>query len=560
MVKKIYYPIIMAMAILAGLLLILRQSAYADTIVQAPANTWCVKPGGGGGCYASIQLAINAAANNDVINVAAGTYLEHITVNKNVKIYGAGWPNTIIDGAYASAQPVVYFPPGISSTAVLSGVQVTRGGSGTPATSSNNGGGIKIDTSSPTIINTWANNNTATNGGGVYVSGGTPKLQNVPAWNNQVIGSGGGYALQGNAVVTITADYLGTNGTIWWNSAGIEGGGVYIYQATASISGLRIFWNNSYTGGGIDLETLNDTVRLFDNTIASNYASNSGGGMYINQVYNFEITGNIIYTNTASTGNGGGGAAIYESGGSFSSNIVQDNATPGFGGGVLVGALSNLTFRYNWFLSNEAAIGGGMSVISSTPLIDANVFFSNTATNYGGAIELFQNTTFSLTNNMLARNTSPDAAGISIDESTVNFINNTVADNLGSGIWVRNSSGGTIVNNLVTGNSGNGVENYNDSSTGYTLDYNDVYNNPYVSFSAGAHDLSLDPLYQASGVDLLQYYHLQTSSPVSKTGSLSWAPGLDIDAQQRKIGSSVSMGADEIRYVNLLPLVFKNYP
>jgi hypothetical protein len=116
------------------------------------------------------------------------------------------------------------------------------------------------------------------------------------------------------------------------------------------------------------------------------------------------------------------------------------------------------------------------------------------------------------------------------------------------------------VNNLVTGNSGNGVENYNDSSTGYTLDYNDVYNNPYVSFSAGAHDLSLDPLYQASGVDLLQYYHLQTSSPVSKTGSLSWAPGLDIDAQQRKIGSSVSMGADEIRYVNLLPLVFKNYP
>ena len=40
----------------------------------AAAKTICVNPAGSNGCFAKIQAAVNAAAANDVINVARGKY------------------------------------------------------------------------------------------------------------------------------------------------------------------------------------------------------------------------------------------------------------------------------------------------------------------------------------------------------------------------------------------------------------------------------------------------------------------------------------------------------
>lgn len=50
----------------------------------------CVNPGGTGGCYATIQEAIDAAAPEDTINVAAGTYILSSTINisKSVTLLG----------------------------------------------------------------------------------------------------------------------------------------------------------------------------------------------------------------------------------------------------------------------------------------------------------------------------------------------------------------------------------------------------------------------------------------------------------------------------------------
>src|SRR5580704_11482935 len=63
----------------------------------ARATTLCVNPGGTGGCYATIQLAVNAAAANDVINVAAGTYTEDVTIGKPLSLMGAGAGQSFID-------------------------------------------------------------------------------------------------------------------------------------------------------------------------------------------------------------------------------------------------------------------------------------------------------------------------------------------------------------------------------------------------------------------------------------------------------------------------------
>ena len=68
--------------------------------------TLCVNPGGTSGCYARIQVAVIAAAPNDTINVAAGTYTETVTIGKPLSLVGAGRSATTID---ATGLPVAIF-------------------------------------------------------------------------------------------------------------------------------------------------------------------------------------------------------------------------------------------------------------------------------------------------------------------------------------------------------------------------------------------------------------------------------------------------------------------
>lgn len=64
---------------------------------QLFAATLCVNPGGTSGCFAKIGDAVAAAAKNDTIQVAAGTYAEDVVIGKPLSLVGAGWSSTIIN-------------------------------------------------------------------------------------------------------------------------------------------------------------------------------------------------------------------------------------------------------------------------------------------------------------------------------------------------------------------------------------------------------------------------------------------------------------------------------
>ncbi len=83
-----------------AIVLALTAGGVALTAAPAQAATLCVNPGGTGGCFATIQGAINAAApSGDSIQIASGTYNESkVLVNKSLTIQGAGPGQTILDG------------------------------------------------------------------------------------------------------------------------------------------------------------------------------------------------------------------------------------------------------------------------------------------------------------------------------------------------------------------------------------------------------------------------------------------------------------------------------
>jgi len=63
----------------------------------AGATTWCVNPGAAHGCFATIGAAVSAAAANDTINVAPGTYKEDVIIGKPLSLIGANSQWTIIN-------------------------------------------------------------------------------------------------------------------------------------------------------------------------------------------------------------------------------------------------------------------------------------------------------------------------------------------------------------------------------------------------------------------------------------------------------------------------------
>jgi len=74
-------------------------TVLACLLLDTAANgaTVCVNPGGTGGCFASVQGAVDAAASGDTITIAAGTYVENVLIDgKRLDIVGDDPTTTLI--------------------------------------------------------------------------------------------------------------------------------------------------------------------------------------------------------------------------------------------------------------------------------------------------------------------------------------------------------------------------------------------------------------------------------------------------------------------------------
>jgi len=188
--------------------------------------------------------------------------------------------------------------------------------------------------------------------------------------DNQSIQFNGGAIFSGD-----TATYLTIIGcSFWLNSAFKTGGAISaIDETNVFISNTDIFsndvtanWNGidlfRGLGGGVYLHTYEAEFAplIQDTRIYDNWASNYGGGVYVDSTY-FTMVGGEIHGNTASTGDGGG--------------IFIDAA----GKTVTLNAVA--------LTANEAGEKGGGAYIENGNLTleDLTAFTDNTAMSYAGA-------------------------------------------------------------------------------------------------------------------------------------------------------------------------------
>jgi hypothetical protein len=581
-----------AAAGLAALVLLLAGLGRAGPARAAPATVLCVQTGNAS-CFSTISAALAAAHTNDTIRVAAGTYVEFVTITRTVTLQG-GW-NASFTLRNPVAFPSVIRPPDSSFSVVniqglfsdtaavaptLDGFTITGGGGG------NHGGGLRVTNSNAVVSNNIITGNVGyLLGGGVWVQNGAPLLSQNQIVNNRV--APGGVPNGGGVMLESTRATLSNNliaGNVVSASAGygggvaVQGGGpvtlnsnTILGNAAAIITSTTPQFDVGY-GGGVYVQ--NAPVTLSSNVIQSNTANavlaagfggayGYGGGVAIVNTAAFTLTGNTIMSNTAgykyNVYLSGGGVEVESSVGSLTGNLIAYNHANGnalFGnGGGLAAFTSTVSLQGGQILSNTTArncegYGGGVYLSNSALTLDATRLGYNCAANtpfygLGGGLALLSSP-YTLTNAIVDHNRAfpndTSVGGLFADaNSPGSVINNTFADNKAQA--VRASAPLTLSNNILMG-----------ATTGVSLTtalvpisatYNNFYNNSANArgFALDLTNIIINPLLDASE-------HLMPGSPAIDAGTRANAPATDFDGQPRPMAGTsgfyrFDIGADE---------------
>jgi len=298
----------------------------------------------------TIGAAVNKAAGGDIIQIAAGTYVENLTIRKSLTLIGAGQDKTIVDGNQAGRVMTI---DDVDKVVSVSAMTIRNG----RADNDRGGGVYNVSTLTLDHVSVLSNTVTGINqdGGGIWTWGVLTLTHSVVAYNHAEL-SGGGIYHFGTRRLYITNSTLAYNEaansggglfndsgpavleevSIYHNLAASSGGGIY-HQASQNYPGKLTLRNvtisdNTVTGGdagGLYLYDAFGGVSLLNCTIADNQAS-SVPDQVLNMGHFFTST--ITLTNTiiadgATTANCGSGGqySVWVSGGY---NLSSDDSCP----------------------------------------------------------------------------------------------------------------------------------------------------------------------------------------------------------------------------------------
>ena len=306
---------------------ILLLSFFGCCLVLSSQNQLCVDGSAGSSGngsasspYKTIQAAVNAASNGDVIKVAKGTYSEAVKIEqKKVQLLGgfAGSGNfntadpktnvTVIKGTNGAPCIYVYIDQVISGSLTISGFTICDGQRGIELVDGWPVGKLSSVMIENNIIEKCGS--TDHNGGGIGLQGDKVTIRNNTIRNNKA-GRGAGIGRTGDLSDFLIADNLIEKNTGYEG----HGGGVSV-DGTGTVSG-NIFDGNvvdeslTWGYGGAILITNYDTtkvVTLSHNVYRNNRALLNGGAVFVDEAAKVRMDHDLFYNNTCRES----GSAVY---------------------------------------------------------------------------------------------------------------------------------------------------------------------------------------------------------------------------------------------------------
>jgi hypothetical protein len=248
--------------------------------------------------YSTIQSAIDAASDGDVVLVAAGTYAEALDFSgKAIRVQSeSGSQETMIDASGLDTS-TVSFENGEGPDSELVGFTIT-GGDGRSYAFQLVGGGLYLHNCDPTIRDCHIVANHADTGGGAWLLSSNAAFVGCTFRSNVVNGSGDGgggiYATFGNPTLT-SCLFLD-------NFSGYDGGGIKYINSNPVVANCGFHRNRATFGGGAT--NLNADASYVNCTFAGNIANDmwetNGGGLRAFSGGEIQIDNCIFHGNTPS--------------------------------------------------------------------------------------------------------------------------------------------------------------------------------------------------------------------------------------------------------------------
>jgi predicted outer membrane repeat protein len=508
--------------------------------------------------YKTIQEAIEASTNGDVIKVSAGKYAEAIDFKgKEITVVALAGPDatTIDAGSVTPQAPAVQFKTSENPKAVLENFTITKGtGTGSPTTA---GGGIYILNAAPTIRGCKITANSAIKGGGVYIQGiltvGAESFgatledceisANTSLPSAGVAGGGLHVLLTGTGAAEVAIRRTKIQGNfVRTQSSAVQGGGVYIGGSNAkgkvtltecsvseNVMGATATQTTSTNGegGGIYISTV--AVVIDGGDVSNNLALN-GGGIAITQTTlgASSLISNLLVQGNTALGAGGGGGFYFPA--SITTRITLRNVTisqnksgSGGGGGMYMDSGGPIMESCKFIENSSAQDGGAIrSKYTVKTKCDATLFLKNTAVGAGGAIYISSATTGACTysNCIFANNKCANGGGGIMNRIGTTypqkfffctFYGNETTSGVGGFQYYDTTCAATLMNCILWGNRPNDYDP--DATKATMITYSDVD----IPILGGDGMLNEDPLFvkpTQNPPDL----HLQLASPVVDSG------------------------------------------
>jgi hypothetical protein len=497
--------------------------------------------------YATIQAGINASVHGDTVLVSEGTYLENIKYRGKRIIVASVYlldqdtshiSRTIIDGSqpvFSDSGSVVSFVSGEDTNSVLCGFTV-RDGYGT-------------------YIPAWDE----ADGGGVFLWQSSGRLvRNIITGNNVEASSawGGGVSMTGltNSGQTLIMEDNIISRNIVTAAAGVGfGGGVSIVRSQFRLTG-NVFEHDTVRGpvqaGGSGAVVFSGSGNLgvisgnvFSNNIALGDSSTYACLTVAQYDGDVAIDSNLFEGNSVMSMNRGafGGAIHIDD--YFSTSLPEKRITRNVIRRNRLTSSLIFTFGAAMFLWDARRVGVAENLIQDNISQAGTIAYGGGiyGISWGGTIE----------NNIITGNIGTYGGGIGhtgAPPSGMNqtMVNNTVCRNqaeFGGGLWGSSTTTSILLNNIF----------WDDSSSNGEIDVTGSvevhYSNIEGGWNGGAGNINVNPLF----ADTL--YRLANASPCIGAGRDSvqiggiWyrAPALDFGGNSRPIplGSQPDMGAWE---------------